>query len=227
MKRLFLWIAVIVVIGIGIALAGRLATGPKAEGDLTVPVSAEDTFKGSATAPVTIVEYSDFQCPACAAYAPVMSRLIAERGQEVKLVYRHFPLQQHQYAQFAALVAEAAGKQGKFWEMHDIIFSTQSEWASSPNASGMMLSYIQSLGLNLDQFQKDVTDSKLKAKIQNQYKSGIKSGVQSTPTFFVNGKMIENPRSFEEWLTVIDQAQNVTATTTATTTGAAATSSAR
>ena len=127
-------------------------------------------------------------------------------GAQVRFAYRHFPLPQHKNAKLAATVAEAAGKQDKFWEMHDLIFQNQSDWSEEKNAAVIFAKYAQDLGFDLAQFQTDIASEEIKAKIENDYKSGVKAGVNSTPTFFLNGKKINNPRNYDEFKNAIEQA---------------------
>ena len=127
-------------------------------------------------------------------------------GAKVRFAYRHFPLPQHKNAKLAATVAEAAGLQGKFWEMHDLIFQNQSDWSEDKNAAILFAKYAQDVGLDLARFQTDVASGDIKAKIENDYKSGVKAGVDSTPSFFLNGKKITNPRNYDEFKNAIEQA---------------------
>ena len=127
-------------------------------------------------------------------------------GAKVRFAYRHFPLPQHKNAKLAATVAEAAGLQGKFWEMHDLIFQNQSDWSEDKNAAVIFAKYAQDIGLDLARFQTDIASDEIKAKIENDYKSGVKAGVNSTPSFFLNGKKITNPRNYDEFKNAIEQA---------------------
>ena len=127
-------------------------------------------------------------------------------GAQVQFAYRHFPLSQHKNAKLAATVAEAAGKQGKFWEMHDLIFQNQSDWSEEKNAAVIFAKYAQEVGLDLAKFQTDIASEEIKAKIENDYKSGVKAGVNSTPSFFLNGEKITNPRNYDEFKNAILQA---------------------
>lgn len=161
--------------------------------DLTSAADFEHV-RGPVDAPVTIVEYSDFQCPFCQQAAPIVDRLLAEYPEHVRVIYRHFPLRQvHAQAQLAAEVAEAAGRQGAFWEMHDILFANQSTWAANLGARGIFETYAEALELDVEQFQKDLKDRALGEKIDHDYASGVKAGVQGTPSFFVNGVRLQTP----------------------------------
>lgn len=173
---------------------------------LSDAITQTDHIRGSATAPVTVVEYSDFQCPACASYESIVQRLVKENPDKVRLVYRHYPLRSiHPNAQAASEAAEAAAKQGKFWEMHDMLFNTQTDWSRKSNPEELFTEYARSLGLNLEQFKTDSESKEVRAKIDADYTSGTRSGVQGTPTFFVNGRQITSPRSYEEFKALVDQ----------------------
>ena len=159
-----------------------------------------DWVKGAADPAVTIVEYSDFQCPACARYFRITKRLIEELGKDFQLNFRHYPLKQHINAELAAKSAEAAGRQRKFWEMHDLLFERQKEWTRKKNkdTEKLFLQYAASLNLNLEQFKSDLHSQAVTDSVNNDVLSGRLSGVRSTPTFFLNGqKIIDKPRDYE------------------------------
>lgn len=174
---------------------------------LSETVTAADHVRGNPMSRITLVEYSDFQCPACGAYYPLLKQLDGEYGNRIQTVYRNFPLAQiHKYAHLAAQAAEAAGKQGAFFEMHDLLFEHQSEWPDATNVKGIFLSYADQLKLDRTQFEKDMDSPDVQAKIDADQKSGNRSGVQGTPTFFLNGLKIQSPRSYDEFKQVIDKA---------------------
>ena len=163
-----------------------------------------DWVKGNSESKVSLVEYSDFQCPACGLYYPLVKQLTAEFGDRIEFTYRHFPLSQiHPNADIAARAAEAAGKQEKFWEMHDKLFENQRTWSGARDAKKLFIEYAGSLGLNTVQFEEDMDSREVKEKVRLDYKTGIDSGVNSTPTFFLNGKKIINPKSYDEFKTII------------------------
>jgi len=208
-RRLAMWSFVVFIVGGTIfgmvQLAGNPSSGQPAL--LLDAVSATDWLKGEKEAKTILVEYSDFQCPACANYYPVVKQLAQDFGDKLQIVYRHFPLRQiHKNADASAYAAEAAGKQGKFWEMHDMIFENQSEWANKYSVEEIFAQYAVSLGLNLEKFKSDFNSKEVKDKVENDYLSGIRSNVNATPTFFLNGKKILNPRSYDEFKTIINQA---------------------
>lgn len=202
-KRILTWggfILGMVVLLFALAKLGSNSTGGGAVGSgLAVPVSDSDWFKGSKTATHTIVEYSDFQCPACSSYFPLLKRLVDEHPNDVRLVYRHFPLDQiHPNARAAAWAAEAAGLQGKFFEMHDALFNTQGNWSSDANPKIYFEDLAFSLGLDTVKFKADMESQVVKDKVNTAAASGASSGVNSTPTLFFDGKLISNPGSYEE-----------------------------
>jgi protein-disulfide isomerase len=129
---------------------------------------------------------------------------VGEFGDKIAFVYRHFPLPYHQQADLAARTAESAGKQNKFWEMTDLLFTNQTAWADKNDAREKFISYAQSLGLDLNRFESDLDSAELKKEVENDYLSGA-AIVNSTPTFFLNGKKIQNPRSYEEFRNLIIQ----------------------
>ena len=212
-NKTILWLIVAVVIigsvfGI-IKLASKSQVSDSSSNTLALTISAindNENVKGNKVAKVALIEYSDFQCPACASYYPILKKIAEDVGEQVRFAYRHFPLPQHKNAKLAATVAEASGKQGKFWEMHDLIFQNQSDWSEEKNAAVIFAKYAQDLNLDLTRFQADIASDEIKAKIENDYKSGIKVGINSTPTFFLNGKKLDNPRNYDEFKNAILQA---------------------
>ena len=164
------------------------------------------TRGGGGITSVELVEYSDLQCPACGVYYPVVKSIVEEFGSELKFTYRHFPLKQiHQNAFRAALATEAAGLQGKFWEMHDILFERQNEW-SNKSGDDIFSLYAREVGLDAIRFESDLAfNEEIKNKVDSDYQSGITLGVNSTPSFFLNGAKMQNPRSYEEFRDIIQQ----------------------
>ena len=203
-----LWLIVaVVIIGSIFGIVKLASISKTGESNLTASaISDSENIKGDKDAKATLIEYSDFQCPACGAYHPILKKVTDNLGAQVRFAYIHFPLPQHKNAKLAATVAEASGKQGKFWEMHDLIFQNQSDWSEEKNASVIFAKYANDLGLDLEQFQKDLTSEEIKAKIESDYKSGVKAGVNSTPSFFLNGKKMENPRNYDDFKNAIEQA---------------------
>lgn len=149
--------------------------------------------KGPDTAKVKIVEYADFQCPACAAAHPAVSQLLADYPNDVQLTFKHFPLSSiHPNALSAAKAAEAAGLQGKFFEMSDLLFQNQSTWSRNSRAEDIFVEYASSLGLDVEKFKTDMNDATIAAKIRSNYAEGVQKQVRGTPTFFVNDTLLTN-----------------------------------
>ncbi len=158
---------------------------------LKLPVNAGDHKRGNTSAEIVLVEYGDFECPHCGHAHPLVKRLLDERGDELNFVFRNFPLREmHPHAYISAIAAEAAGKQGKFWEMHDLIFENQEKLSA-----GFLLSLAKDLALDPVQFANDSESSDVRSKIEADWESGIRSGVNGTPTFFLNGSLL---RSYDE-----------------------------
>lgn len=143
-------------------------------------------IRGSNSAPVTIEEFGDFQCPPCGAMAAVLKKTEEEYGSRLRVVFHHFPLPNHAHARPAALAAEAADRQGKFWEMHDLLYREQANWTKAENVSALFESYAKSIGLDMERFEKDLKNPALIERIDSDHKLGSSRGVTSTPTLFLN-----------------------------------------
>jgi len=159
---------------------------------------------GAEKADVTIVEFGDFQCPACGRTYPIIKRILEENKNKITFVYRHFPLPQHKNALLAARAAEAAGSQGKFWEMHDLLFMRQETWSESSEASKIFTSYAEELKLNIDRFSENFSSKTYDAAIQSDKDDGIRLGVNSTPTLFINNKKVTVAPTYENLKNLID-----------------------
>lgn len=169
---------------------------------LTQPVSADDHAEGPADAPLTLVEYGDYQCPYCGAAYPVVKRLQKRLGKKLRFVFRYFPLtQSHPYALIAAKAAEAAALQGKFWEMHDLLFEQQT--LLKPE---IIHSWAKRTGVNLEQFENGIKQDVVEKRIKEDRRSGIRSGVNGTPTFFINGKRYDGPSDYDSLLAALESA---------------------
>ena len=168
-------------------------------------LAENDNVKGARDAKTIFIDYSDFQCPACAAYQPLVKQLAQDFEGKLAITYRHFPLPQHKHAKLAAYASEAAGKQGKFWEMHDTIFETQKEWSSKNDTRDVFIGYAEKLGLDRAQFVADIDSDEVAEKVDAQYKSGTRAKVTGTPMFYVNGEKFDTPRSYEDFKTAIGE----------------------
>lgn len=147
-------------------------------------VNENDHASGPKNAPVTLVEYGDYQCPHCGHAYPVIKQIQEEFGDKLNFVFRNFPLSEsHPHAFIAALATEAAAKQDAFWPMHDLLFENQQRLNY-----GNLLVYASTLHLDVEEFKSSMDDEALKEKVEADFESGIVSGVNGTPTFFINGK---------------------------------------
>ncbi|MEK7638168.1 MAG: thioredoxin domain-containing protein [Patescibacteria group bacterium] len=206
LRRMLIWGGSLVAIGLigwGMVELSKNAQLPVESGVLSVAVDAQDNMQGPADAEVTLTEYSDFQCPACAAFVPVIAKAFAEpelKG-KIRLAYRYFPLSIHPNAQLASQAGQAAALQGKFWEMHDVLFEKQDIWSplSSKAARDAFVGYAQQLGLDTGRFLSDIDNAAVKDRVKTDVDSGTASDVNSTPSFFVNGVRMTHPQSYEEF----------------------------
>ena len=166
---------------------------------LTPPVNENDHVRGLPNARITLVEYGDFQCTTCASAYPEVREVQKVLGKELRFVFRHFPMSNiHELAFSAAVAAEAAGRQNKFWQMHDMIFERQillSEYA--------LLEFAEDLGLNMKTFRNDLEDNSLAEKVEYDFESGVMSGVNGTPSFYINGYKYNGPPDYSSLLNAI------------------------
>jgi protein-disulfide isomerase len=146
-------------------------------------IGPADQTQGNEQAAIKLVEYGDYQCPYCADAYPVIKEIQSTFGDQILFVFRNFPLQEsHKYANIAAQAAEAAGKQGKFWEMHDAIYENQQQLNDD-----YLDSLAEKLGLDMEQFEWDLNSEEITNKVEDDFESGVRSGVNGTPSFFING----------------------------------------
>lgn len=189
------------------ALALVLFTGgPAAEGGAVSQDYSRDITFGPADARVALVEYADFECGACAEFAPILADLRAEYGDRVLFVFRFFPLANHRYGTISAQVAYAAYLQGKFWEMHDLLYAKQREWADSDDPYPFFDRYAGELGLDMDAFRRDAEAQSTKDFITAQYVQGTAEGVTHTPWFALNGTVFTPQFEKTEFTDRIDPA---------------------
>ena len=148
-------------------------------------------IRGKPDAPVTLEEFGDFQCPPCGQFAGFAEELLKEYDSRLRVVFRNFPLPAHEHAREAAMAAEAAGFQGKFWVMHDTLYREQSAWSKAPNARELFESYAGTIGLNVDQFRKDMESDKARERVDSDHALGDSLGIKVTPTLFINNRPVE------------------------------------
>ncbi|MBK9314943.1 MAG: thioredoxin domain-containing protein [Acidobacteria bacterium] len=187
---------------IAVVVAGALAAGfwfyqSLAPQESTVSPAA--ATPGSATAVnssngvVVVEEFGDYQCPPCGAMHPDLKKIKAEYGDRIRFIFRHFPLSQiHPNARAAANAAVAAGKQGKFWEMHNLLYENQAIWAEAPDLTPIAVNFARQLGLNTAQFAQDMNGTAVSAEVYGDYQRGISMGVTGTPTIFLDGQQLTN-----------------------------------
>lgn len=167
---------------------------------LRIPVSPGDHSEGPADAPVTFVEYGDYECPHCGRAFPIVKQLQKVLTGRLRFVFRNFPISQiHPHAVHAAIAAEAAARQGRFWPMHDRIFMHQQRLDDAS-----LRTYAADLDLDVEQFDRDMQDPAIADRVRADFDGGIRSGVNGTPTFFVNGVRVDTGYEYEELLAVIE-----------------------
>jgi protein-disulfide isomerase len=171
-------------------------------GQLAIAVGPQDNVRGPQAAPVTLVEYGDYQCPSCGAAFPIVEALIEQLGEQVRLVFRHFPLTTiHPFAEVAAESAQAASAQGRFWEMHTLLFENQT-------ALGLdaLEQYATAIGLDVPVFAGELATHTHYPRVRADFIGGARSGVNGTPTFFINGVRHDDSYDFETLLAALERA---------------------
>lgn len=213
----------VVLVTVGLIILGVMSGGTGGSGSpssstgtpagfvaTTAPaITSADWTLGSSTAPISLIEYGDYQCPACGAYYSIVKQLLAADGSHIYFVFRNFPLPQHPDAPIAAQAAEAAGAQGRYWGMHDLLYTNQNTWslaAPSDTVTQYFNGYASTLGLNVAKFDQDIYSNNVAAKIANDVAGGNAAAIDHTPTFFVNLKQIPNPTSYDDFKATIDAA---------------------
>jgi len=182
------------------ATAGATGTGASA--------MTPEHVRGASGAPVTLEEFGDFQCPACATTAGVIQALEKVYGKRLRMIFRQFPLPAHQHGRDAALATEAASLQGRFWEMHDLLYEKQATWSKEPDVRPLFESYAQELHLNVPRFKKDLESEQVAAQVDRQREYGVSRGVQNTPTLFINSQLVTPPFTPERLQEAIDAAMS-------------------
>ena len=188
------------------ACTNNEASNGEPEAQPSIPeVTAEDWSKGNLDSEIVLVEYSDFQCPACKARLPLIEKILEEFSSHIKFVYRHMPLTSiHNNAMMAAQATEAAGMQDKFWEMHDMLFEKQSEWSglSKSDFRDELVVYAEEIALDIVKFAEDLESGAVEDLVDEDRDGAKAAEVNSTPTFYFNGEQI-NPKTYEEYREII------------------------
>jgi protein-disulfide isomerase len=196
LKR-FLPFGIIALVALGALGGGAMLYRAKKAQTTIVPKGAatanpgeELHVRGMANAPVTLEEYGDFQCPPCGRLAAPLQQIEKDYGPRLRVIFHNFPFAIHEHAHEAACAAEAAGLQGRFWEMHDLLYREQANWAKTKDVQPLFDSYAGTIGLNVERFKKDITSEKVKDKVESDKKRGEAIGVKNTPTIFINNQEI-------------------------------------
>src|SRR5262245_45317846 len=169
---------------------------------LAVPVSERDHMQGPATAPVTLVEYGDYECPYCGQAYSIVKEVQRRLGDRMRFVFRNFPLTNaHPHAAHAAEAAETAAAQGKFWEMHDYLYEHQQALEDAD-----LEEYADRLGLDLERFDREMEDQIHAGRVREDFLSGVRSGVNGTPTFFINGRRYDGSYDLDTLLQAVENA---------------------
>lgn len=193
------------VVCMGLAFWYASYAGEKANEGVVI----ENRVKGNTDAKVTLTEYADFQCPACAQFHPVLKSIYEEYSSQMAFEFKHFPLVSiHAFAVPAAKAAEAAGQQGKFYEMHDKLFENQGVWSKSPTPQAYFSQYAEELGLDVDLFKRHMRASLIEDHIQEQFDEAREKGLTGTPSFFLNGERLEF-QTMDEFRSKIEAALGV------------------
>lgn len=196
--KILLGLGVAVAIGVSALLvAGSKDTAKDTQSGSDGRLVREDSYQTHKGAKVTLVEFGDYQCPACGLAQPIVEQLKAKYQGQLNVVFRQFPLSMHQHAQAAAEATEAAGAQGKFFEMTNLLYQNQSQWAESPNPVPLFVSYAQSLGLAGSTIQAAVQNQQYAGRIQRDMADGEALNLSATPSFFVNGGRVQNAYSLQ------------------------------
>ena len=194
--------------GLTLACASNRVEGTKSSVPPKTDAAGGGHVRGSADAPITLVEYGDYECPPCGFYEGIAARLLKEFPDSVKIEFHHFPLAAiHPNAVLAATAAEAAGEQNRYWEMHDLLFVSQSKWKNAKDAEAQFNGLASQIGLDVTQFSQSLESAETRQRVLEDVKRGKTVQIDSTPTFFLNGdRMKPAPANFEEFRERIEQA---------------------
>ena len=202
-KRFWAAVGIIIVIFVGFLM---VRGNDKADAPASNAKASNHT-RGEGASGVTLVEYGDFQCPACKTYCPIMEEVVNKYSADITFQFRNFPLtSMHPNAFAAARAAEAAGKQDKFWDMYNKLYGGQDDWASTSSPNSVFETYAKQLKLNVETFKTDFKSTAVNDTIQADLAAGGKLDITGTPGFVLDGKLIKNPTSVEEFSKVIDEA---------------------
>jgi protein-disulfide isomerase len=224
-NKVTIWFIVgfIVLVTAGVIIAGAYSSGTSANNAsstfvvTTAPaITSADWSEGNPNAKVSLIEYGDFECPACGEYYPVVEQLVQNYSSTIRFVFRNFPLYTiHPFAGISSQAAEAAGLEGgssKYWAMNDLLYTKQADWSTNSALTPAQVvsqyfdGYAQSIGLDVNAFNTDVNATSVMSKIQNDVNGGTAASIDHTPTFFVNLKQIPNPTGLTDFEKTLDAA---------------------
>jgi len=208
LKKMGIWAGTGVAILAAIGFIFLLVNAPSSSNASTPlkikPISSSDINTGNKNAKVTLIEYSDFQCPSCAIFHPYVNQVLKDYGNKIHFVYRFFPLTQlHQNAQIAAQAAYAAYRQGKFFQMADQLFNNQTEWQDVADPTTLFDKYATILKLDITKFNTNMSSNDTKKFVQSEYSEGLNAGITYTPSFILDGKLINNPTDYNGFKALI------------------------
>lgn len=211
-KKIAMWIGAALVVILAIAGLAFLVNSSPATTSKAVnvaPVSDKDVTNGVKDTKVTLMEYADFQCPACASYQPIVKQILVEYEGKILFVYRNFPLTNiHKNAIISAQAGYAAHKQGRFFEMAEVLYDGQKDWESLSDPTSAFIDYAKELKLDVNKFKTDLASEDTKNFIKDSERQAISEGMNSTPTFVLNGVKIKSPNNFGDFKKLIDNELN-------------------
>jgi protein-disulfide isomerase len=205
-KKLTIWGGVILVVLVVVFVLFQSVTASTSTPTIKIaPVSARDIKEGNPKAKVTLIEYADFQCPSCAVYHPIVTQLLKDYSNKIYYVYRMFPLEQaHPNALASSEAAYAAYQQGAFFQYDDMLFNKQTEWSDLQDPSTAFTDYATMLKLDVNKFKIDMTSAQTQKYVKDSENLALKEGVNYTPSFFINGNLIQNPNDYAGFKQLID-----------------------
>ena len=195
-------LATLVIVGGAIFFLSRPSSVTPQKADEKLLMGTHHYEISTASAKATLVEFGDYECPACGAYAPVVDQVLKDFSGSLNYVFREYPLTSiHPNAMLGSEAAQAAGLQGKYWQMHEILYQKQNEWSVVDGATARkdILGYAKNIGLNVEQFTKDLDSNTVKNYVQADMNDGDALGINQTPTFYLNGVMMNNPSSLADF----------------------------
>ena len=204
MLGIIIFTIVVIVGGTFILLSNSPTQVTTEERSEVLELNDDDHIYSETDSEVVLIEYLDFECEACAAYYPVVKQIKEEYKDDISFIVRYFPLPGHVNSRFAAQAAEAASRQGLFWEMHDKLFENQLEWTGRDNYLELFTQYAEEIGLDMDKFETDYNDPTLVERINRDFNEGESVGVNSTPTFFLQEEKLVGVNTLDQFKSELD-----------------------